>query len=81
MACKAIKTACSISISPVASVGWSEPANPNIYGSVNRLLDFFRHSNLRAELIDVLMYQGQLPVTGTLKIGLGYRLKATAFRW
>ena len=27
-----------------------------------------------AELIDVLMYQGQLSVTGTLKIGLGYRL-------
>ncbi|NJO17698.1 MAG: hypothetical protein HC877_18765 [Thioploca sp.] len=27
-----------------------------------------------AELIDVLMYQGKLLVTGTLKIGLGYRL-------
>jgi Leucine-rich repeat (LRR) protein len=27
-----------------------------------------------AESIDVLMYQGQLPVTGTLNIGLGYRL-------
>jgi YVTN family beta-propeller protein len=27
-----------------------------------------------AELIDVLMYQGKLPVTGALKIGLGYRL-------
>jgi hypothetical protein len=27
-----------------------------------------------AELIDVPMYQGKLPVTGTLKIGLGYRL-------
>jgi hypothetical protein len=27
-----------------------------------------------AELIDVLMYQGKLPVIGTLKIGLGYRL-------
>ncbi|NJO17793.1 MAG: hypothetical protein HC877_19300 [Thioploca sp.] len=27
-----------------------------------------------AELIDVPMYQGKLPVTGTLRIGLGYRL-------